>query len=222
MFNGVEYTDITKAHWKNIKYNNSNIRYKHLLQMCRTYVYERDLVKKGLLDDDKRLYILFKKQLYKWIKHNCIVEDDIVEHFDMPFTLETEQPFERKEFKVQKMIAIRNEDNALVICVRLQDELVMEDTTMTRKHSEELAKYLREYSAEHKIKAGGCLMYVNIDKNKLNLQPITVNVVNDFLIGETIVDIHDQNRFITNKIKDCYKYFIARTRNKKKPFSNKA
>lgn len=222
MFNGVDYTDITKTHWKTIKYNNSNIRYKHLLDMCKTYVYERDMVKKGLLDDNKRLYIMFKKQLYKWLKINCVQDDDIIEYFEMPFTLDAEQVFERKEFKVQKMIAIRNEDTALVICIRLQDELVLEDSTLTRKHSEELAKYLREYSTEYKVKASGCLMYVNTNKNKLNLQPITVNVIDNFMIGETVIDIHDYNRFIANKIRDCYKYFIARARNKKKPFSTKS
>ena len=222
LYNGVKYIDITRVHWKSIKYNNSNIRYKHLLQMCKTYVYERDMVKKGLLDDKKRLYILFKKQLYKWLKYNCIDEYDILEYFEMPFTLDTEQVFEKKEFKNQKMIAIRTEDTALVICIRLQDELVLEDNRLVRRQSEELVRYLREYAVEHKIKPSGCIMYVNVNKNKLNIQPITVNAIGDYLVGETVVDIHDQYKFISNKIQDCYKYFITRTKSKKKPFLNKS
>lgn len=222
LYNGVKYIDINRVHWNDIKYNNSNIRYKHLLKMCRTYVYERDMVKKGLLDDDKRIYILFKKQLYKWLRQSCIYEEDIIEYFEVPFTLDTEQAFERKEFNMQKLIAIRNDDAALLICVRLQNELVIEDTTLIKKHYEELVRYLREYSTIHKSKASGCLMYVNINKNKLNIEPLAVNIVNNFIIGETVVDIHDHYKFITNKIKDCYNYFIKRPRGKKKPHSIKA
>jgi hypothetical protein len=36
------------------------------------------------------------------------------------------------------------------------------------------------------------------------------------MVGETIVDIYDQWRYITNKVDDAYKYFIGKAKNKKR------
>lgn len=215
LFNGVEYVDISYVQWKNIKYNNSNMRYKNLLEVCRNLIMERNLVKVGELDDNKRLYILFKKQIVKWFRSKY--EDDIVDIFEQPFTMPNlEPPFEYKMNKVQKLLTIRTDTQALVLCIRLQDELLLEDNTLARKQINELVKYLREYKKLYKVKVSGCLVYINTDKRKLNLNPITVNMVNDYMVGETTIDIHDQWRFITNKLDDTYKYFIQREKNKKR------
>lgn len=215
LFNGVRYVDIKNVQWKNIKFNNSNMRYKNLIDVCKNLLFEKDLVKDGELDDNKRMYILFKKQIIKWFK--LTYSDDIVEVFEQPYTMpDMEPPFEYKINKVQKLLTIRTERQALVLCIRLQDEVVLDDKTLPRKQINELVKYLREYNKLYKTKASGCLIYVNIDKRKLNLNPITVNVVNDFSVGEIIIDIHDQWRFITNKLNDIYKYFIQREKNKKR------
>ena len=215
LFNGVDYTDINYVHWKNIRFNNSNIRYKHLIEVCKTYVLEHKLEKSIGLDDNRRLYIMFKKQIFKYFKVKY-GKDDIVENFDMPYTLDSESPFETAINKVQRMIAIRTEEQALVIMVRLQDEQMLTDSTLGRQRLYELVKYLRDYKKSYKVKTAGVIIYVNINKNKLNLQPITVNNINDYMIGETTVDIHDQWRFITNKIDEAYKFFIQRDKNKKR------
>ena len=215
LFNGVRYVDIKNVQWKQIKFNNNNMRYKNIIEVCRNLLFERDLVKLGELDDGKRMYILFKKQIFKWF--NLTYTDDTVETFEQSYTMpELEPPFEYKINKTQKLLAIRTEKQALIVCVRLQDELLLEDSSLSRKQINELVKYLREYKKTYKIKVSGCIVYVNIDKRKLNLEPITVNAVNDFMIGETTVDIHDQWKFIANKLEDVYKYFIQREKNKKR------
>ena len=214
LFNGVSYEDLNFVKWKTIKYDNSNIRYKHLIEVIRNLIGERKMVKQNLLDDNTRTYLLFKKQLFKWVKLQYGAEDT-VEIFQMPFTLDNEPLFEYKINRVQKLIAIKTEDKALILCIRLQTELVLEDSTLGRKHMEELVEYMQEYCADNKIAASGCIIYVNTDKTKLNLQPITTNVIQGYMVGEQIVDLHDQWRFIANKINDCYKYFIQRSKNKK-------
>lgn len=215
LFNGVRYVDIKNVQWKQIKFNNNNMRYKNIIEVCRNLLFERDLVKLGELDDGKRMYIIFKKQIFKWFK--LTYTDDTVETFEQSYTMpELEPPFEYKINKTQKLLAIRTEKQALIVCVRLQDELLLEDSSLSRKQINELVKYLREYKKTYKIKVSGCIVYVNIDKRKLNLEPITVNAVNDFMIGETTVDIHDQWKFIANKLEDVYKYFIQREKNKKR------
>lgn len=213
LFNGVGFVDINFIHWKDIKFNNSNIRYKHLIEICKTLLAERKLEKTVGLDDNRRLYILFKKQLLKYFKIKY-GEEDAVDIFEQPYTLDSEPLFETQINREQRMVAIRTETHALIVMIRLQDEQSLEDSTLGRKRLHELVKYLREYKKLFKLKTSGVIVYVNIDKNKLNLQPITVNNVNDYMVGETVVDIHDQWRFITNKIDDAYKYFIQRNKNK--------
>lgn len=220
LFNGVGYVDIKYIKWKDIKYNNSTIRYKHLLEMCKTYLDEHNLIKNDNLSDDDRLYILFKKQLTKYlnIKYG---EDDIVESFDMPFTFDNEPKFDKEVFKQQKMIAIRTEKEALVVMIRLQDDKMLKEPKLPRMRIDEFVNYLREYKKNNKVKVAGTIVYVNTNAGRLNIQPITVNSVGDYMIGETTVDIHDQWRFIENKIDDAYKFFIEREKNRNKTNNRK-
>lgn len=215
LFNGVGYVDIKYIKWKDIKYNNSTIRYKHVLEMCKTYLDEHHLMKTENYTDDDRLYVLFKKQIIKYF--NVTYGDkDTVEMFEMPFTMPEEPKFEKAIFKQQRMVAIKTDKEALVVLIRMQDEAMLKDPKLPRKRLEELVEYLREYKKNNKMKVAGTIVYVNTDARKLNLQPITVNNISDYMVGETIVDIHDQWRFIENKINDAYRYFIEREKNRGK------
>ena len=168
------------------------------------------------------MYILFKKQIRKWFIETYNDEDNTVEIVDVPYErMEDEPEFELKTSKSQRMVAIRNDRCALLICVRLQDEKLQKDNTLGRRHAEELVRHCREYKDTYRVKVFGCVVYVNIDKKKLNLQPITVNAFNDYMIGETTVDVYDQWLFVENKLKDCYKYFIERENNRAHKVNNK-
>lgn len=215
LFNGVSYVDLTYVKWKDIKYNNSNVRYKHLIEVIKNVLFEKKMVKQGVLDENTRVYQLFKKQMFKWIKSHYETDDDRVELLEMPFTLDSEPAFEYKVNKNQKLVALRTIDRAVLICVRLETEQLIQDSKLARQHMEEMVTYIREYIKEHKVKTAGCILYVNTDKTKLNLKPMTVNVVNDYMIGVDTIDLHDQWRFIANKIHNCYKYFIERGKSNK-------
>lgn len=209
MFNGVDSVDITKVHWKEIKYNNNNIRYKHLIELIHNTINERKLVKQGVLNDDTRVYLLFKKQLVLWMRREYGVEN-AVSLFEQPFDLDIEPQFEVKLNKTQKLVVISTSERALLFCIRLQDELVLGDATVGKRHMFNLAKCLREYAKKYKVKTLGCMLYVNVDRTKLNLQPMVINTVSDFVVGEQVVDIHDYWKFIANKVNEVYKALILR------------
>lgn len=215
LFNGVDYTDIRTVHWKDIKFNSSNMRYKNLLDLCKNTVMEHDLVSKKLVDDNKRIYLLFKKQLMYFIKNKYKDEDTAVEVFETAYNLEVDPPFEVKVNKHQQLLVIREEKYALLMCIRLQDEHMMDDRTLGRKHINEMVVNLRKYAETHKIKLYGAIVYVNTDKTKLNINPMTMHNSGSYLIGETIVDLHDHWRFVCNKIDECYKCFILKNKVKK-------
>lgn len=222
MFNGVSAVDLLYIKWKTIKYDNSNIRYKHLIEVIRNYLFEKKMVAQGILDDNTRTYQLFKKQLAKWIRREYGEErpdeegyiPDIVETEEFPFTLKNEELFEYKINKTQKVVIVRTDEVAMMVCVRLQTKQVMEDSVLARKHLEELVTYMREYVAETKIKTSGIILYVNVT-NALNMQPLVVNVVNDYTVATDVVDLHDDWQYTKFKVNEAYKYFIARSKKKK-------
>lgn len=214
MFNAVDYTDIKTIAWKNIRYNNSTIRYKHPIELCKTYIDEHKEIKKGNYTDSERLYILFKRQMLKFIKQK-FSENRTVEVFDRPYTLDTEPEFEVKLFKRQMLIAISNDTHSLLYMIRLQDEKALRnEDNILLKRSHEFVKYMREFKVDHGTVVNGTMIYVNIDNRKLNLQPMNINVYDDYAIGELTVDIYDQWRFIENKLEEPIKFFIQRSERK--------
>jgi len=213
MFNGVDYVDLMNIKWKDVKYNNNTMRYKHLLEVCKNVVDESKIEKVCEYKENEKLYILFKKQMLKYLMETY-GEEDKVARFEQPYTLDDEPIFETHVFKQQPMTVISTDKTALVIMIRLQDEQAQKDIKAIKRRQEELVQYLREYKKEHKVTVSGAIAYINTDPNKLNLQPMTTVVYDDYNIGEVTIDIYDQWRFITNKINGFYKYYIERDKNR--------
>lgn len=215
LFNGVSYIDITKIHWRDVKFNNNNIRYKHLIEMCKSLVDEHRLEKTLNVDDDKRLYILFKKQVLKWFRLRYS-DTETVDLFERPYTMiENEPDFEVQISKYRELLVIRNIDSAVLINIRLQDEKILDNPRLPRLQLEEFVRDLRDFKKQYSVKVSGCLVYINTNKNKLNLEPMSINSVNNYMIGEMVVDINDQWRFIENKLSEIYTYFIQRNKGRK-------
>ena len=98
-----------------------------------------------------------------------------------------------------------------MICVRLQTKKVQEDSVLARQHMEELVGYMREYVADTKLKTSGVIFYVNVT-HALNMQPIVINVVNDYTVGTDVIDLHDDWQYTKFKVNEAYKYFVARSK----------
>lgn len=211
LYNGVSFTDINNVKWKTVKFNNDTMRYKNIIDIIHNLTFEKKALAAGTLSENDRIYQLFKRQLFKWIKLNY-GDEDTVEIFKMPFDPELEPQFELKINKVNKIIVIKTEEKALLISVKLQTKELLDDATLGRRHMEDLVLGLREYAKDNKVKVSGCIVYVNTDKTKINLQPIMMNVVNDYSVGIQVVDIHDRWNYVANKINDCYKIFIERSK----------
>lgn len=211
LYNGVSYTDLNEVKWKTVKFNNDTMRYKNIIDIIHNLTFEKKALLNGTLTEDARIYQLFKRQLFKWVKVNYGSEDT-VEVFKMPFDPELEPQFELKINKVNKLIVIKTEEKALLMSVKLQTKEVLDDATLGKRHMEDLVFGLRDYAKDNRVKVSGCIVYVNTDKTKINLQPIMMNVVNDYSVGIQVVDIHDNWNYIANKINDCYKIFIERSK----------
>ena len=102
LLNSVEYIDIKDIKWKNIKYNNNNIRYKHLIELCKTVLDEQKLIEIGKITNNERMYLLFKRQIHNFCIENF--QDNNIRIFDETYELETEQEFEIKATKRQYLL----------------------------------------------------------------------------------------------------------------------
>ena len=220
-YNGIGSVDIKYIKWKELKYDNGNLRYKHLLETCQNCLIEKQMEKTYGLDDNRRLYLLFKKQMLKYIqeKYGRKSEDDehgdIVIPFNQPFTMDEEAPYEVRINKVQHMVAIETETTALVYLLRLEDTEMFTDPKLPRRRIEEVVSYLSDNKAERNIaKVSGCLCYVNINRQRINYQQMTVNSIDNYLVGELTIDVHDLWKYIENKINEPFKFFIQRTKKK--------
>lgn len=212
-FNGVSSIDINYISWKDVKFNNNNIRYKNLIEVCKTLYNEKKAATFEQLTDDIRMYILFKKQVLKYYLTEH--QDDVVEIFEQPFTLDTESHFETVLNKSQRLVAIRTENQALLIEIRLQDEYALKDPTVQKQRLYELIGYVGEYNKYFRVKTAGTIIYVNTNPKKLNLDPIRVNAVDHIMVGETTVDINDLWRYVKIRMDEVYKYFIQKAKNKR-------
>ena len=206
-FNGIDYIDIRDIHWKNIRYNNNNVRYKHLIELCRTLLDEHRIEKNIGLDDNRRLYLLFKKQVAKYfkIKYSDVLATEI---YEIPYNVDTEQPFETYVTKVQRIIILKTGNEAVLIEVRLKDDDTLQDTTIIRQRLYNFTKLLKAYKKEYKLNTLGVIIHVNIDSNHMNLEHLKTNNVNGVVIGEVTIDMHDQWRFITNKLDSIVQYMF--------------
>lgn len=213
LFNGVGYVDINYITWKDFRFNNNTIRYKNLIDVCKTIYFEKKAAVSHQLQEEDRMYILFKRQLIKYYLTEH--PDDTVEVFERPYTLDSEPAFELAINKVQKLVAIRTPDQALLIEIRPHDSYALSDPRVTKARLQELVTYTQEYNKFFRVKTAGVIVYVNTNPKKLNLSPITVNSIDRVFIAETVVDIYDQWRYIKNRVDEAYKYFIQKSKNKK-------
>jgi len=108
------------------------MRYKHLLEMCKSVVDENKIEKVTEYKENERLYVLFKKQMLKYI-NTTYGDTDKVVIFEQPYTLDNEPEFEKKVFKTQPMIAIKTDKVALILLIRLQDELARKDIKVIKQ-----------------------------------------------------------------------------------------
>lgn len=207
MFNGIDYLDIRDIHWRNIRYNNNNTRYKHLIEICKALLDEHRMEKTVGLDDNRRIYLLFKKQVSKYfkLKYGDVLNTEILE---IPYNYDIEHPFETYITKAQRIVVLKSGDEVVLIEIRLKDDDTIQDTTIIRQRLFNFTKLLKTYKKEYKLNTRGVIIHVNINSNHMSLEHLKTNNVNGVLVGEVTIDMHDQWRFITNKLDSIVQYMF--------------
>jgi len=191
-----------------IQFTNDTMRYKNIIEISNIFLRDRRMKNAGVIDENKRLYMIFKDQMRNWFEAKCTEYDVelVEEEFD---NKQLEPQFEVETYKKQRIVLVKNDDIAIIICTRLKDEVMIEDSTVMKKQMTEVVRYLKTYETELKIPVNACMVYVNTDKQEINMKPITVESIDNRKVGVTTVDIHDNWNFIEAKLNDIYKYFMV-------------
>lgn len=190
-FNGITVRELKYERLGSIKYTNSNIRYKNLINFCRSTLEENRIN----ASDEDRGYIVFKKQLIKYIK--SMYPDLIINSFQSEID---DDIIDKRVLKIDNIIVIRDEEKAILISVRLQDKDVKVDAKDIRNKQEYILRLAKQYYNENKLKTTGAIVYANMDIRKINIEPLTTTVYDGFMIIETVVDVFDHWRYIESKI----------------------
>ena len=190
-FNGITVRELKYERLGSIKYTNSNIRYKNLINFCRSTLEENRIN----ASDDDRGYIVFKKQLIKYIA--SMYPDLIINSFQSEID---DDIIDKRVLKIDNIIVIRDEEKAILISVRLQDKDVKVDAKDIRNKHEYILRLAKQYYNENKLKKTGAIVYANMDIRKINIEPLTTTVYDGFMIIETVVDVFDHWRYIESKI----------------------
>lgn len=190
-FNGITVRELKYERLGSIKYTNSNIRYKNLINFCRSTLEENRIN----ASDEDRGYIVFKKQLIKYIA--SMYPDLIINSFQSEID---DDIIDKRVLKIDNIIVIRDDEKAILISVRLQDKDVKVDAKDIRNKQEYILRLAKQYYNENKLKTTGAIVYANMDIRKINIEPLTTTVYDGFMIIETVVDVFDHWRYIESKI----------------------
>ena len=190
-FNGITVRELKYERLGSIKYTNSNIRYKNLINFCRSTLEENRIN----ASDEDRGYIVFKRQLIKYIA--SMYPDLIINSFQSEID---DDIIDKRVLKIDNIIVIRDEEKAILISVRLQDKDVKVDAKDIRNKQEYILRLAKQYYNENKLKTTGAIVYANMDIRKINIEPLTTTVYDGFMIIETVVDVFDHWRYIESKI----------------------
>lgn len=195
-FNGIKIIDTKNINFKDIKFNNSNIRYKTVLSLCKTLL-EIDSIEK-IIDytfEDK-LYVTFKNQLYNF--YNANYKDKYKISTKSIKQNEDEKRFEQLIYKQRHLIVIRSEDKALIIDCDEFDANI--DAANEEKKLKILKEAVVEYREETNIKTVGAFIHCNSTDGYRETDLRIVNVDNE-IIAYTTIDTNVKYKFIEYKLR---------------------
>lgn len=197
-----------------VLYNNDTIRYKGVIEVIKIFLRDRRMNGSGIIDDNKRMYMMFKDYIHIWMLNRCTGCKVNLERKWFRDTSKEPQ-FEVEIFKKQRLTVIRCTTKILLICTRLRDEIVIEEEKIVKKHLQEAIKYAKMIESELGLTASACVVYVNTDKEEITDNQLKVEYLENRKIGTIIIDIHDNWKFIEDKLESIYNYFIPHGRRKR-------
>lgn len=199
MLNGISIIDVNTVDIKRVRYNNSNIRYKTAIKLCK-YMNNLEYISKiSEYNFEDKLYTLFCNSIYlcysRTLKDSYIVEK--LEYKDW----ESNNKFEKLVDKSRTYTVVKNKNKVLILGYEMYNKNITAD--YQDKQLRNLKSLCDKYEAEHNsIKTCGCIIYVNSTDGYTDKDIQLLNVDNRS-IAHFIVDCNIKYNYIDYKLKSA-------------------
>lgn len=196
-FNGIDIIEFKNINWKRIKFNNSNLRYKTALDLCRSLIAIENLYKLVDYTFEDKLYIMFCNHLYLFYSRNYSEKYKVSRLVDSSWT--SNYKFEKLVSKSRTYVTVKEEGKSLLI-IGFEKYNPLESADEQDKQLKYLKRLCDEVEKDNnKIKIQACLIYVNSGDGYTDTDIQIVNVDNK-IIGYTTIDCNIKYNYIAYKL----------------------
>lgn len=202
-YSNITDIDINNIHWKEIRFNNNNISYKPIIGLCKDIINEQALVKKYDIQDNDRMYFLFRRFVKNYITETYKEKY----HIDIVYTeqLEKISLLDRLYCNSDEYVVIRDKEYALLYYFLISDRV---NNELERDIQLKVVKDLTDYQTQYKVKCKAAIVSININSRYSNYEKMQTIIYRSTPIGTVTVDMHDQWKYILKKLDQPYNELI--------------
>ena len=195
-FNGIDTLELKDINWRRIRYNNSNIRYKTALDLCKSLISIEEITKLTEYTFENKLYIMFSRHLPQYYTKAYSDKFTVSKVTSDKWT--SKYKFEKLVSKSRTFIAIRKEKDVLIIGFEVHDPWAGtndEDTQL--KQIKGICEYYESLVGNINTKIG--LIYIN-SRDGYTDKDIQIVNVDGKIAGITTIDCNIGYTYITYKL----------------------
>lgn len=207
-FKDIDEIDLRGINFNKIKYNNNNIRYKTIMDICRDLYFKININKYISSNNnykDKRskftfednLFISFRKHLYNFYKQNY-KDSYRIDIIEVPINENTCDKFDLIYSKSKKLITLKSDKTIIIIdCYK---DYQFTDIEKKDKQEDELRRIIYNYSKDTRLDVFGAIIYVNCSEGYC-LKNSELSNRDNITIMTTTIDMNIKYNYIDNKLR---------------------
>ena len=195
-FNGIETLDLKLIDWKRIRFNNSNIRYKTALDLCKSLIDIEQVSKITSYSFEDKLHIMFTKQLFNYYNKELPEIYEVSKTSNAGWS--SRYKYEKLVNKTRTYIVVKKEKDVLIIGFeRYNSWASTSDEDKQLKHLKQVCEEYEGLIGNIKTKIG--LIYINPTDGYTDKDVQIVNV-DGKIAGYTTVDCNIGYTYIKYKL----------------------
>lgn len=194
--NGIDILELKDINWKRIRFNNSNLRYKTALDICKSLIDIEEINKIVEYTFDNKLYIMFTKHLYHYYNREYEEKFKVSKVTSDKWT--SKYKFEKLISKSRTFVAVKKDKEVLIIGFEVYDPWSGtndEDTQL--KQLKQICEYYEALMGNIQTKIG--LIYINSRDGYTDKDLQIVNV-DGKIAGVTTIDCNINYTYIKYKL----------------------
>lgn len=194
--NGIDILELKDINWKRIRFNNSNLRYKTALDICKSLIDIEEINKIVEYTFDNKLYIMFTKHLYHYYNREYEEKFKVSKVTSDKWT--SKYKFEKLISKSRTFVAVKKDKEVLIIGFEVYNPWSeANDEDIQLKQLKQICEYYEALIGNIQTKIG--LIYINSRDGYTDKDLQIVNV-DGKIAGVTTIDCNINYKYIKYKL----------------------